>query len=99
MPAPKAPADAVAILARNTHRELVRYLVDNPGSYYGDIKDGIGAPISTLTRDLRQLEEIGVVRPDVEQPIGSRRGRAPRYTVDTDRVRLLVDGLRESLLG
>lgn len=99
MPAPTVPADAAAILARTGHRQLIRYLVDHPDSYYGDIKDATGASVSSLTRDLRQLETIGVVRPDVEQPIGARRGRAPRYRVDEERVRAILSELRLSLLG
>ncbi|MFZ8758823.1 hypothetical protein ACO03V_15535 [Microbacterium sp. HMH0099] len=54
--------------------------------------------MSSLTRDLRLLEDIGVVRTDVDQPIGARRGRAPRYTVDVDRIDSLIQQLRVQLL-
>ncbi|MCW2165796.1 hypothetical protein B0I12_002961 [Microbacterium hydrothermale] len=99
MPAPAIPADAAAILARTGHRGLIRYLVDNPDSYYGDIKDATGAAVSSLTRDLRQLESIGVVHTDVDHPLGARRGRAPRYRVDAERVQHLIELLRTELLG
>lgn len=36
---------------------------------------------------------------DVDQPVGSRRGRSPRYTVDKDRIEALVTEFREELLG
>ncbi|MFF7684133.1 hypothetical protein ACFZA2_15400 [Microbacterium sp. NPDC007973] len=99
MPAPTIPADAAAILARTGHRDLIRYLVDHPDSYYGDIKDATGAAVSSLTRDLRQLEAIGVVHTDVDRPLGARRGRAPRYRVDVDRIDTLLTDLRASLIG
>lgn len=99
MPAPSAPADDVTILARTAPREIVRYIVEHPSCYYGDIREAKGTAISSLTRDLRLLEEVGVVQTDVSQPIGSRRGRSPRYTVDVERVEALLSQLREQLLG
>lgn len=98
MPAPTVPADAIALLARTGPRNVINYLVKHPGSYYGDIREATKTAVSSLTRDLRLLEDVGVVRTDVEQPVGSRRGRAPRYTVDVDRIDSLITQLRAQLL-
>lgn len=99
MPAPSVPADAIAILSRPGPRHVINFLVKNPGSYYGEIREATSTAVSSLTRDLRILESIGVVRTDVDQPVGARRGRAPRYTVDADRIHQLIDELRTQLLG
>lgn len=98
MPAPTVPADAIALLARTGPRHVINYLVKHPGSYYGDIREATDASVSSLTRDLRLLEEIGVVQTDVNQPVGARRGRAPRYTVDVARIHSLINQLRAQLL-
>ena len=99
MPAPTVPADAIALLARTGPRNIINYLVKHPGSYYGEIREATVTAVSSLTRDLRLLESIGVIRTDVEQPIGARRGRAPRNTVDVDRIDALIGELRAQLLG
>ena len=99
MPAPTVPADAIALLARTGPRNIVKYLVKHPASYYGEIREATVTAVSSLTRDLRLLESIGVIHTDVEQPLGSRRGRAPRYTVDVDRIETLIHELRTELLG
>lgn len=99
MPAPAVPADAAAILSRVSPRPIVRYLAANPDSYYGDIREAVDAPVSSMTRDLRLLESIGVVTTDVAQPLGARRGRAPRYRLDTARVDEILQDLRAQLLG
>lgn len=98
MPAPAIPADAIATLARAGVRNLINYLAHHPGSYYGDIRQSTELAVSSLTRELRLLESIGVVRTDVNQPLGSRRGRAPRYTLDVERVESLLAELRTQLL-
>lgn len=77
----------------------MRNLAANPDSHYGDIREAIDAPVSSMTRDLRLLESIGVVLTDVAQPLGARRGRAPRYRVDTARVDDILRDLREQILG
>mgnify|MGYP001214734057 FL=1 len=99
MPAPTVPADAIALLARTGPRNIINYLVKHPNSYYGEIREATVTAVSSLTRDLRLLESIGVIRTDVEQPVGERRGRAPRYTVDVDRIDALISELRTQLLG
>jgi DNA-binding transcriptional ArsR family regulator len=98
VPAPSIPADAIATLARTGVRSLINYLVHNPGSYYGDIRQSTDVAVSSLTRDLRLLESIGVIQTDVDQPIGSRRGRSPRYTVNVEHVDALLSALRSQLL-
>lgn len=99
MPAPTVPADAIATLARAGARAVVRFVADNPDCYYGDIQDATSAPVSSLTRDLRLLEGIGVIETDSTAPLGQRRGRSPRYRVNAERVDALLEDLRRQLLG
>ena len=99
MPAPAVPADAAAILARLNPRSLVRYLAENPDSRCGDIREAIDAPVSSLTRDLRQLVSTDVVTTEIAQPLVARRGRAPCERLDADRVVEILRELRAQLLG
>ncbi|MDQ1130909.1 hypothetical protein [Microbacterium sp. SORGH_AS_0888] len=99
MPAPSVPADAITVMTRAATRGLIQYMVKNPNSYYGEIREATEAPVSSLTRDLRLLESVGVVHTDVDHPLGSRRGRAPRYRVDVQRVTDLLAELKNQLLG
>lgn len=99
MPAPSTPADEISVFIRTGPRILVRYLIEHPNSYYGEIREGTGTAISSLTRDLGLLEKIGVVHTDVSQPPGDRRGRAPRYRVDEERLDTLLNDLRSQLFG
>lgn len=99
MPAPTVPADAIAILSRTGARAVVRFVVANPDCYYGDMQDATSAPVSSLTRDLRLLEGIGVIETDSTAPQGQRRGRSPRYRVNIERVDALLDDLRRQLRG
>lgn len=99
MPAPAVPADAITTVSRTGARAVVRFIVENPDCYFGDISDATEAPVSSLTRDLRLLENIGVVTTDSSAPQGQRRGRSPRYRVDAERVDELLADLRAQLLG
>ncbi|PPF91334.1 hypothetical protein C5C03_00480 [Clavibacter michiganensis] len=61
--------------------EIVRYLVDHPDSYYGQIQEATGIRTATLTRHLVRLEAAGTITGDL--PAGSRgRGRALRYSAN-----------------
>ncbi|MBF4636227.1 helix-turn-helix transcriptional regulator [Agreia pratensis] len=102
MPAAKdtsAGLDALGTLARSAqYRQVIRYLVDNPNSFKGQIHDATGIPTSSLGRHLSDLETRGIVTGDIE--VGQkRRGYAVRYIVDVDYVDTLLTTLRTELLG
>jgi DNA-binding transcriptional ArsR family regulator len=76
--------------------KIVRYLVDNPESYYGQIREDMDQANSSLARHLGDLEAHGIIRGDI--PAERRRGRAVRYHVDVDRVEWALSQIRISLL-
>lgn len=98
MPDPNDMTDALSALARSPqYRKVIRYLVDHPPSYKGQIQEGTGLSPSSLGRLLAELEGRGVITGDVAGD--DRRGHAVRYTVDVDLVDQLVTKLRAELLG
>jgi len=93
-----AGLDALSTLARSPqYRKVIRFLVDNPNSYKGQIQEGTGLPPSSLGRHLSELEDRRVITGDVSG--ADRRGYAVRYTVDVAYVDQLVTQLRTELLG
>lgn len=93
-----AGLDALSTLARSPqYRKVIRFLVDNPNSYKGQIQEGTSIPISSLGRHLSELEATGVIVGDVAGE--DRRGYAVRYTVDVPYVEQLVSQLHTELLG
>lgn len=101
VPDPHSPAarlDALSTLARSPqYRTVIRFLVEHPNSYKGQIQEGTGLPPSSLGRHLAELEARGVITGDVAGK--DRRGYAVRYTVDVAYVDQLVTQLRTELLG
>lgn len=75
----------VEVFGNPMRSEVLRYIALNPGTHFGDMLEGIpelgSAP---LVRHLRALELLGVVTLDL--PPEKRRGRAPRYYLDVERV-------------
>jgi len=95
---PNAGLDALSALARSPqYRRIIRFLIDHPNSYKGQIQEGTGVATSSLGRHLAELESTGVIVGDVRGE--DRRGYAVRYTVDVPHVEQLVDQLRIELLG
>lgn len=93
-----AGLDALSTLARSPqYRKVIRFLIDHPNSYKGQIQEGTGLPPSSLGRHLSELEDRGVIIGDVAGE--DRRGYAVRYTVDVPYVEQLVTQLRTELLG
>jgi DNA-binding transcriptional ArsR family regulator len=93
-----AGLDALSTLARSPqYRKVIRFLVDHPNSYKGQIQEGTGLPPSSLGRHLSELEDRRVIVGDVAGE--DRRGYAVRYTVDIAYVDQLVTQLRTELLG
>ena len=93
-----ATLDALSALARSPkYTQVIRFLVDSPDSYYGQIQEHTAIPTSSLGRHLADLEARGIVVGDI--PTSERRGRAVRYRVDLDYVEALLARLRTELLG
>ena len=68
---------------------VLRVIVTNPGLFYGQIAEQLPElPVPTMATHLRVLERVGCISLDV--PPGNRRGRAPRYTANVDRIEQLV---------
>lgn len=89
---------ALSAFGNPARLEVLCFLHDQGPSYFGDILDGVGSSASSLARTLKYLEqEIGVIRGDV--PLGDRKGRAPRYSLERKRVGAAIDALQARLLG
>lgn len=76
---------AIEVLGSSARLELLRFIAKNPGSHFGRISDGVpGLGQTSLGRHLRALEDAGVV--NVDLPPEERRGRSPRYTIESGRL-------------
>jgi ArsR family transcriptional regulator, arsenate/arsenite/antimonite-responsive transcriptional repressor len=80
---------AVSTFGNRARNEIIRFLVANGPAARGDIVNNVSAGEPAVAKHLLVLEESGVVRADVEP--GRRHGRAPRYSIDTERIRTLLD--------
>ena len=80
---------AVSTFGNRARNEIIRFLVANGPAARGDIVNNVSAGEPSVAKHLLFLEESGVVRADVEP--GRRHGRAPRYSVDAERIRTLLD--------
>lgn len=88
---------ALSAFGNPARLEVLCFLRDHGPSYYGDILEGVGSSPSSLARTLKYLEqELGVIAGDV--PLGERRGRAPRYSLDQSKVREAIAALQTRLL-
>lgn len=95
---PKGVDMALSAFGNPARLEVLCFLHDNGASYFGDILEGVGSSSSSLARTLKYLEQdLGVISGDV--PLGDRKGRAPRYSVDQDKVREAIEALQTRLLG
>lgn len=88
---------ALTAASRPGALKILQYLRANPGSYFGQILEGTGVPIGSLTRHLSELEDHGFITGDI--PAKARRGRATRYDIDAIRIGSALDTLRTLLLG
>ncbi|UYV95526.1 hypothetical protein NL394_23545 (plasmid) [Paenarthrobacter ureafaciens] len=77
---------------------VIAFLQRNPNSFRSEIAEGTGLKAATLQNQIDHLLEWGVIESDI--PTDKRgRGRASRYSADSERISLLLDALREYLLG
>jgi ArsR family transcriptional regulator len=94
---PKGVDVALSAFGNPARLEVLCFLRDNGASYFGDILSGVGSSPSSLARTLKYLEQdLGIIAGDV--PIGDRKGRAPRYSLNHAEVREAIDALRVRLL-
>lgn len=89
---------ALSAFGNPARLEVLCFLHDHGPSYFGNILEGVGSSPSSLARTLKYLEQdLGVITGDV--PLGERKGRAPRYSLNEDTVRQAINGLQSRLLG
>lgn len=88
--------DALASLAKLPAAKIVRYLVEHPNSYYGQIQEATEIPTASVTRYLQDLEANGIITGDL--PVDARRGRSVRYSVQADYITATLERIRAELL-
>ncbi|MFK4298606.1 putative transcriptional regulator [Arthrobacter sp. GAS37] len=77
---------------------VVSYLRQNPASFRSEIAEGTGLKAGTLQNQIDDLLEWGVIDSDI--PTDKRgRGRASRYSVNRERVLVMLETMKEYLLG
>ena len=84
------------IIGNRARNEIIRYLNGHGPLRRGDIVEAVSASEASVAQHLISLEKSGVIVVDVVP--GQRQGRAPRYSIDVDRVKELMEALRDYLL-
>jgi predicted transcriptional regulator len=80
---------AMATFGNRTRNDMIRYLLEHGPQPRGEIVANVDASDASVAKHLVLLEEAGVIGADVEP--GRRHGRAPRYSVNPDRIRVLLE--------
>ncbi len=80
---------AVSTFGNRARNEIIRYLMASGPAARGDIVVNVSAGEPSVAKHLLALEESGIVKADVAP--GRRHGRAPRYSVDPNRIKVLLD--------
>ncbi|MBG0741319.1 helix-turn-helix transcriptional regulator [Paeniglutamicibacter antarcticus] len=80
---------AVATFGNRTRNEIIRHLLEHGPEPRGEIVANVEASEASVAKHLVLLEDAGIVSADVEP--GRRHGRAPRYSVNPDRIRVLLE--------
>lgn len=97
-PAWTADVEAATVMIGNRgHIEVIRYLNRHGPVRRGDIVEAVSASEASVAKHLVALEDYGVIIVDTVR--GRRHGRAPRYSVDLDRVKELHGRLMDYLLN
>ncbi|MEV7135830.1 helix-turn-helix domain-containing protein [Arthrobacter sp. NPDC093128] len=78
-------------------RAILRHLSMNGPTGAADLARALGTDPNTARRTLQHLEEAELVEADV--PAGQRRGRAVTFSVNPDRLEILLNSLKDYLLG
>lgn len=75
--------------------EIIRFLEEHGPVPRGDIVDAVSAGEASVAQHLLALEKTGVIIVDIAQ--GRRHGRSPRYSVDDDRITVLLEAHQDYL--
>jgi ArsR family transcriptional regulator len=88
---------ATQMIGNRGYAEIIRYLRGHGPVRRGDIVEAVSASEATVAQHLITLEDSGVVIVDTIR--GRRHGRAPRYSVDLNRAKELIEALMDYLLN
>ncbi|MCY0906591.1 ArsR/SmtB family transcription factor [Arthrobacter sp. H14-L1] len=88
---------AIETFGNRGRNEIIRYLAEHGPVPRGDIVDAVSASEASVAQHLLALESTGVIVVDIVQ--GRRHGRSPRYSVDDDRVKVLLEAHTDYLLN
>lgn len=80
---------AMTTFGNQARNEIIRYLLEHGPQARGEIVANVDASDASVAKHLVHLEEAGIVGADVEP--GRRHGRAPRYSVKPDRIKVLLE--------
>lgn len=80
---------AMTTFGNRTRNEMIRYLLEHGPQPRGEIVDNVDASEASVAKHLVVLEDAGVIGADVEP--GRRHGRAPRYSVNPERIKALLE--------
>ena len=87
---------AIETFGNRGRNEIIRYLEGHGPVPRGDIVDAVSASEASVAQHLLALEETGAIVVDIAQ--GRRHGRSPRYSVDENRIKELLDAHQDYLL-
>ncbi len=82
-------AIAMTTFGNEARNQIIRYLLEHGPQPRGEIVANVDASDASVAKQLVILENAGVVGADVEP--GRRHGRAPRYSVNPERIRELFE--------
>lgn len=85
------------VLHTPAKQELIRWLCQHPGSSTAAVAQAFGISGEAARQRLTELETAGILSASVES--GHRRGRVVTFTVDTDRLKVLLAALAAYVLG
>jgi ArsR family transcriptional regulator len=88
---------AIATFGNRSRNEVLRYLSAHGPATRGDIVAAVSVGDPSVAKHLLVLEDTGAITVDVEP--GRRHGRAPRYSVNEDRLKELLAAHLRYLLG
>ena len=86
---------AIETFGNRGRNEIIRYLEGSGPVPRGDIVEAVSASEASVAEHLIALEKTGAVLVDIVQ--GRRHGRSPRYSVDDDRITVLLEAHQDYL--
>lgn len=85
------------VLHTPAKQELIRWLCQHPNSSTAAVAQTFGISVEAARQRLAELEDAGILTGSVAS--GHRRGRVVTFTVDTDRLKVLLAALAAYVLG